>query len=351
MPIRLFDQLDIIGDDGGTYGETPYNIRASGSVISPNFSDINVTGSGSDSLYIVYNAGYLRTGFIDFSRFPAIPPNAVISKVSFRCPISGIGASHDENPSSVTASVDIRIAVQVGGPLVSPILFIQLLINDSSVCCPPSTDANASDSGGGSFVDYIGPFTYDQLVDQFSKIHFDIYFSCGAGAGSGGSHDVDATAIISNFQLEVTYTSGPFSWYLETHPDTIGGQPVIIVDDIVPVDEGDVPPAGSTFYGTSTDFPDESDIPLYDWYYPPTGTVVNQPIPPGSGWILQLVDHVGDLQFDMALESVIVLMTNPSGIYTLVEGQTHDTLYERFTGVPSINVKIPDPFGKTGFIP
>lgn len=45
-----------------------------------------------------------------------------------------------------------------------------------------------------------------------------------------------------------------------------------------------------------------------------------------------------------------VFMMNVSGIYTLVEGKLHDTLYERMTGITSHDVKIPDPFVKTGFI-
>lgn len=50
-----------------------------------------------------------------------------------------------------------------------------------------------------------------------------------------------------------------------------------------------------------------------------------------------------------SLEDAVFIM-NPSGIYTLVEDKTHDTLYERMTGITTQNVKIPDPFVKTGFV-
>lgn len=58
----------------------------------------------------------------------------------------------------------------------------------------------------------------------------------------------------------------------------------------------------------------------------------------------------GGINFGGAVSDDIIFSSNPSGIYTLVEGKTHDTLYERLTGVTSVDVKIPDPFIKTGFI-
>src|SRR5207244_11382918 len=59
---------------------------------------------------------------------------------------------------------------------------------------------------------------------------------------------------------------------------------------------------------------------------------------------------VTDLSFAECLDSIIVLMSDPSGIYTLVKDKTHDTLYER-TGVTHIDVAIPDPFGRSSFVP
>lgn len=45
-----------------------------------------------------------------------------------------------------------------------------------------------------------------------------------------------------------------------------------------------------------------------------------------------------------------VLLTNASGIYTLVENKTNDTLYSSLRDGTTRNVKIPDPFIKTGFV-
>ncbi len=46
----------------------------------------------------------------------------------------------------------------------------------------------------------------------------------------------------------------------------------------------------------------------------------------------------------------ITLLKDVSGIYTLVPGKTADTLYDRQTGQTSIDVAIPDPEFKTGYI-
>jgi hypothetical protein len=39
-----------------------------------------------------------------------------------------------------------------------------------------------------------------------------------------------------------------------------------------------------------------------------------------------------------------------SGIYTLVPGKTDDTVYDRQAGQTSVDLAIPDPTGKTGFV-
>jgi hypothetical protein len=44
------------------------------------------------------------------------------------------------------------------------------------------------------------------------------------------------------------------------------------------------------------------------------------------------------------------LLKDVSGIYTLTPGQRHDTFYDRQTGQTSVNVAIPDPTFKTGYV-
>lgn len=54
---------------------------------------------------------------------------------------------------------------------------------------------------------------------------------------------------------------------------------------------------------------------------------------------------------DLGGTATVVLSADPSGIYTLVPGKTNDTLYDRDeTPVVTVDVKIPDPFIRTGFL-
>lgn len=46
----------------------------------------------------------------------------------------------------------------------------------------------------------------------------------------------------------------------------------------------------------------------------------------------------------------LTLLVDVSGIYTIVPGKTNDTLYDRQTGQPSVDMAIPNPRWKTGYI-
>lgn len=72
----------------------------------------------------------------------------------------------------------------------------------------------------------------------------------------------------------------------------------------------------------------------------------NEPYPAGT---LKGTGYGGFNLGGSSLDNAAFMM-NVSGIYTLVEGKLHDTLYERMTGITVHDVKIPDPFAKTGFI-
>jgi hypothetical protein len=52
----------------------------------------------------------------------------------------------------------------------------------------------------------------------------------------------------------------------------------------------------------------------------------------------------------VSLGTLNILLTNGSGIYVLTPGATHDTLYSSLRDGTTRNVKIPNPFAKTGFI-
>lgn len=67
--------------------------------------------------------------------------------------------------------------------------------------------------------------------------------------------------------------------------------------------------------------------------------------------VLPDISITGSGGIDFGGSAELVFIQDPSGIYTLVPGKTHDTLYERLPAITEIDVAIPRPFGKLGYIP
>lgn len=69
------------------------------------------------------------------------------------------------------------------------------------------------------------------------------------------------------------------------------------------------------------------------------------PLPPATEFELDLAS--GGIK--LGSSALQVLSIDPSGIYTLVKNKTRDTLYDRQGSITSTDVKIPNPFAKTGY--
>jgi hypothetical protein len=67
------------------------------------------------------------------------------------------------------------------------------------------------------------------------------------------------------------------------------------------------------------------------------------PAPPGF-------DIVGSGGLVLSGNPAKLILENVGGLYTLVPGQHHDHLQDTQTGQPEVDVPIPNPYGKTGFI-
>ena len=84
----------------------------------------------------------------------------------------------------------------------------------------------------------------------------------------------------------------------------------------------------------------------------PTDNVVA----PGTQWTQPVYNPPSDIAItgDGGLilngQPSTTLLKDISGIYTIIPGQTHDTLYDRQTGQTNVNVKIPDPLIRSGYI-
>lgn len=138
--------------------------------------------------------------------------------------------------------------------------------------------------------------------------------------------------------FEYTFTIEPYLWGVD---NTLGEESdpsdPVIYDPEGPDEEEDIP---------DIELPDPDEIPEEIPEEPVPPDPPNEDLAPGT------LTGAGYGGFNLGGSSLndVVFMMNVSGIYTLVEGKTHDTLYERMTGITSQNVKIPDPFVKTGFI-
>ncbi len=77
--------------------------------------------------------------------------------------------------------------------------------------------------------------------------------------------------------------------------------------------------------------------------------------PPFGGRRLMLIGTGNSTFFvgEFPLQNFNIQLVDGSGLYTLVEGQAYDTYYDRSSGppTPTIDLKIPDPFVKTSFLP
>lgn len=62
------------------------------------------------------------------------------------------------------------------------------------------------------------------------------------------------------------------------------------------------------------------------------------------------VSEIGEGGLILSGDPATLLIEDMSGIYTLVPGKTDDTVYDRQTGQTSVDLPIPDPTAKTGFV-
>lgn len=78
-------------------------------------------------------------------------------------------------------------------------------------------------------------------------------------------------------------------------------------------------------------------------------------INPGSPYVAPLapqgdINVIGNGGLVLNGQPGLLLLRDVSGIYTLITGKRNDTLIDRQTGQPSVDVEIPDPTFKTGYI-
>lgn len=175
------------------------------------------------------------------------------------------------------------------------------------------------------------------------------------GSGLSGS----STFRIYSIWLEGTYELQNFSWYIKPSIQKVNGKDIVTIaseDDIIQVADGEDPPEGYEFYGTDDDYPDG---PLFVYWESNEEYLffIYSPIDPSFGdivWTMLPGAPTCDGCITVAMGALEVLLANASGIYTLVTNKTSDSLYTRESFsvfVDTIDVKIPNPTIRFGFIP
>jgi len=203
-----------------------------------------------------------------------------------------------------------------------------------------------------SYDDFIINFTQVGIILSSNNISASQFNTLTIGTAAAGSTTVDLSGNVSvlivtnNWSMIVTWSQA-FRWTLETPGPVVIGSPIVITspdEDLCPNLEGiQIIVGGETF-----------DVPnQYIEICTPDRVVFTVPPEIGnSGGTAQIVAVIkppsgGGTIF---VGIITILIENASGIYRIIKDKTADTLYDRDTPGATINVRIPNPFAKTGFI-
>ena len=161
---------------------------------------------------------------------------------------------------------------------------------------------------------------------------------------------------MGRYLLTGTYIILPFSFSVDPSGDVVPGDEITISSDPLAVAPLDM----TTLSTVTLQYVDPDDGLLISRTITPTAVSTN------LYTFLIPTDLLGipsDFTFDIfatgtsfsgtvLLGTLSISIPDASGIYRLVPGKTNDTLYDqKVTPVTTSDVKIPDPFFKTGFLP
>lgn len=371
MGSRLFDQLDVINVIEG-YSLGPSATNATALLTDASFSVFSLSGNGSNSApggsSCQYIATYTKTGTVDFTKFPAVPTNAQITKIEIRATAFVDGDAHGVNTAPGTgcvATISSLLAYVAG---LAPLT--QSASHDAHVSGTNSADGIVSTQL------FDPPIDYATLVAAFGTITLAIDVSLLASAQANvvtpASASINFTASVSNWSIKVYWTDS-YRWTIDTD------SPVTVGDTITISSYPSSPNTPPLEYDSSLSTPpplnllDVSQINIqflddagnpqtivvpttsfteWNWYNikfllpsfggssPPIFTIV---------YVDNGTQFVGSLPLGTLLT---IFFVNGSGIYKLVADKTTDTLYvQDKTPVVTVDVKIPDPFVKLSYIP
>lgn len=171
----------------------------------------------------------------------------------------------------------------------------------------------------------------------------------------GGPPQMVGLFYLSGFVLSGTYAIQNFSWTLQTPTDPVQHNSHITVTssplNINPIDFSQILTASLNYIDSLGNLK-SINIPSINWI---TFTLylfvfsipdLGADNPPIVEIFITGTQFAGSVSLGKLMT---IFFANATGIYTLTPGKTDDTLYDNSNG-GTINVKIPNPFIKTGFV-
>jgi hypothetical protein len=364
MPSRTFNQLDLTNIVQG-YLAGPFATNSSNNFINTNFGSFQWNGVGSDGNPIGGGTSvfftYQKTADLDFTPLSRpIPESALITEVRTRIErVINVNADAIGGPPAPACSVTLKLTIVCSGN--------QLYDTDETFVGTDSVDHLWFEAVLGSEEDIINdfsdaPISVATLQATFGNPSFLITATnpgFSSGFAAGGSSTCDFGLEIRNWEIKVTWME-QYVWGIPQDPSE-------------PINEGSTVtltsplPADVVLPQESVDFEDvtQVDILVPDYTVPGTFITVNVPVwtvvsarritfimPSWVGNLPTVVRvRLTSTQFTGTVERQIytILFVSASGIYELVPDKTSDTLYIELEPGETIDVKIPNPFGKSGY--
>jgi hypothetical protein len=357
MPTRLFDQLDVINIvEGFTLPLSQTNIAII--LTNTSFSHFSFAGVGTDvqagttTAQVVFLFRYTKTGTVDFTIFPALPTIAQITKVIIR------GAAN----FSITTSESVTVAGSANN--IQSNVRTSFLIPSANDQTGSPLSFTASDSIDGTVLEsvYDPPISYEEFILTYSNVLLEIQAPsifpptpifgglavATGGLGSVNNAGVSFSAAITDWSIEVFYDLPGFQFSLNTEsPVSVGQEVEIGSDNSDDIDEVTI------VYTTLDNVEHMITIPRSDFpVKEPTRITF---IVPDIGDSPKIRIYVTGTTFGGSVFAgtlFTIFFLNGTGIYKLDPNSTHDTVYiQDFTPVQTTDIKIPNPFVKTGFVP
>lgn len=377
MPTRIFNVLDAINhvfsvdpagvvSDGVTSGtQVPLSTILVSTGVGSWEMNPNLNGTGNPAACSIVNFfpipdeinAVTQTWDVDYENFPAIPDGAKVKKLTFRRPRSVNYTftdndidDEDNNMSFLTYEDDI----------LTPIFFAS--VSDSGYASPKIVnEVFAGEDADEILFDHTGTedfVTKEDLIADWSSFNnnipgMSIFVSLPLG---GATTALSGSMSVGNgWTVTVEYEEG-FDWEVSPQGRTVqpgteitatsSGPDALDFELIETITaqpkNGDGDPIGPPIEIDPTTITNN----LLIFRMPDFAT---NPLPLFVSIIITSSQFTGEMELQLYQT---IYIYNAPGIYKLVPGQRHDTLYDRTDeeDVTTINTKIPDPFIKTGMI-